>query len=409
LPPDHYPITVLLTDDDTGVSKYLFEQVLIQWNYDDDDENDILDYLDPIGGPMENDLVQIDFTSFLQNVPNGSLDGALIIESNSNNSWHSSSSSCDGPSTDCPPIPVIRFWLDAEKTQPLFIDYTGTELPDNVTSIWVEGAQVGTETLFVSWRESNPYNGLWRINNYLGEVLLKVLGTNPFPVILGVKENYWGEKDGDAGIWHSPDDVLWYHNDHQWMLTIFGDLSLIEKIDYWAIPYESQAVIAPYSVSSSDPSHDFYHVNGQLFIQSPDADPVYGEPRIGDWVFVAVVKYSSSGSTQYATSSILRKPLLQATVAWEAAGNQNFHLDGNHTLPVDGDVFFPEANNPTDDPDATIGVNVTVTPGMPAGLSSKLYLYLTDPDNSLNGVGEHDWNDTNTVTKPNDNYASAGA
>ncbi|HBJ37078.1 MAG TPA: hypothetical protein DDZ51_20470, partial [Planctomycetaceae bacterium] len=35
LPPDHYPITVLLTDDDTGVSKYIFEQALIQWNYDD--------------------------------------------------------------------------------------------------------------------------------------------------------------------------------------------------------------------------------------------------------------------------------------------------------------------------------------------------------------------------------------
>lgn len=118
----------------------------------------------------------------------------------------------------------------------------------------------------------------------------------------------------------------------------------------------------------------------------------------------------------YHTSAKLHKPLAAVDVEWSdrldpsdpAVTHPEFYQENEHIQPVDGKIVYPEAVTPGTDPYAYLGVTVTVMPPIPTGLSSSVFLYVTDPDNALDGALA-DINDTLNTKDANDNYKSTSA
>ncbi len=113
------------------------EKLVVGLNDDDDDGNSVQDRYDNSGTAAENDLVELNLSSIIANRPETT--GSLFIEYN-----------------DVP----IRLWGDSSKTASIgtYDYYTGWEIPGNLTTVWVEGIQIGEATLSVWWEpEEMPY------------------------------------------------------------------------------------------------------------------------------------------------------------------------------------------------------------------------------------------------------------
>lgn len=392
-----YPITVQLADDDTGLGKYLFEHVTIPWNDDDDDENGIPDYLDAFGGSMEDDLVVIDFRSFLQNIPSEYGDGALRIESHSNYDSHYSLNSCYDSSTDCPPIPVTRFWLDAEKTQPLFIAYDGTELPSDVTSIWVEGTQVGDATLFVSWRALNPYNMLGAIDILLGQVLMQVKGAMPWT--LDVREQYIDEPS-----WYpTDDDILWMHNQHRWTLMLGHGRNHTEISDFRVYAHDRPRNDKPEGGSSLAEFEAWFAQNEgvQLINTSPNAknNEVFAQPLQKEVFYTAIYRATVNPGKFFSNTNLMNFIGIQASIEWNGAGNPNYGSADDY------DVIYPEQRYAgelsTANPAYTvIKTRVNFNPPIPSTRDDMLYIEIFDPDNRIDDARDINGNKANDNLLP---------
>lgn len=215
-----YPITVQLTDDDTGLGKYRFERMVVDWNNDDDDKNGVPDHLDVHPSPLEDDLVMLDLTGILQGYVTND-DGTVYLQY-----------SYDDIAANNEQSTAIRIWLQADKGgvpwQSIDSMY-GRALPAGVTTVWVEGTKVGTDTIYVSWQPKDLDANLIP----LGEVAVKVM----FPLgKLKAEESYWGTPNQ----WYSTDDddILWRHNQHRISFSVPEgfDLSRITSYKLYSIP-----------------------------------------------------------------------------------------------------------------------------------------------------------------------------
>jgi len=137
-----YPVTLSIADDDTGTAKYRFDTLDVMLNSDDDDEDDVPDMLSMTATAGEDDLVELDLSEMLN--------GHVSDETGSVYVNFSFDENLDGDIiTD-----AVRIWFSSDKSDEptTTIDfYSGWALPAGVTTVWVEGTHVGTDTLYVGW------------------------------------------------------------------------------------------------------------------------------------------------------------------------------------------------------------------------------------------------------------------
>ena len=145
-----YPVTIEIADDDTGVGKYRLESMSVGRNDDDDDDNAEEDRNAIPGSPDEDDSVALDLSDIIANRPES--DGTIYLDCSytGEDEEYSSGSS------------IIRLWGDAMKTTPIgdWDFYKGWELPEGLTSVWVEGIQYG-EDMVRLWWEAEELVGNW--------------------------------------------------------------------------------------------------------------------------------------------------------------------------------------------------------------------------------------------------------
>jgi len=132
-------------------------------NNDDDDENDVADFLDVGDSPLEDDLVMLHLDEILNGYVTND-DGTVYLQYGYDNiaAYYEQST-------------VIRLWLQSDKggTPWQTVDsWHGWELPAGVRTVWVEGTQIGVDTIYVSWLPKGQFSDLIP----LGEVAVATLG-----------------------------------------------------------------------------------------------------------------------------------------------------------------------------------------------------------------------------------------
>lgn len=168
-----YPVTVQLTDDNTGRGKYRFESMVVGWNNDDDDGNEVSDHLDAGPGPLEDDLVMLDLSNILRGYETND-DGTVY-----------SQYSYDDTAAYYEQTTPIRIWLQRDKggTPWQSVDsWHGWALPAGVTTVWIKGTKIGTDTVYVSWLPRAESDSQIQ----LGQVSIAVDGHDAIPEVISI-------------------------------------------------------------------------------------------------------------------------------------------------------------------------------------------------------------------------------
>jgi len=175
-------------------------------NNDDDDENDVADFLDVGDSPLEDDLVMLHLDEILNGYVTND-DGTVYLQYG-----YYDSTAYYGQST------AIRLWLRSDKGgQPLetFDHSYGWALPEGVTTVWAEGTQIGVDTIYVVWLPSDvdgtESGSAGNSHRHLGNVIVEV--SPPTPGKLTISESYWGTPEKRFRT--ADDNILWRHNTHQ--------------------------------------------------------------------------------------------------------------------------------------------------------------------------------------------------
>ena len=142
------PLTIKLSDDDTGSVDYQILEAAVLRNDDDDNENDKEDRFDYVITEDDDDLKEVSIASLLRPEmdPNKG-DLTFFYDWSEIRVW-------DSPNKKRLILPSFQIGELPELDEVQKIDYSGQE------TIWIEGVESGAGGVYLSWIPTN-WDGTW--------------------------------------------------------------------------------------------------------------------------------------------------------------------------------------------------------------------------------------------------------
>jgi hypothetical protein len=382
-----YPVSVLVTDDDTGTGQRDITIIDVPVNDDHDLVPDEEDRVSLASNDDEDDLVQFNIGQWL--IPQlDPLVGEFILSYD--------------PSK-------IRLWDTATKENRFVPGYESIDAPldaapDDLTvpysgqrDIWIEGISPGETSISLSYYDDDGYNYI-----DAGKQKINVL-TNLSPGVTKTSEYYWGHTDQVPVTEGEP--ILWTHNDHLWEIgTNPAVRPKVQSFHWIAYPWDRRDEYANFA--ANDPLGEQAEDDElpiQVLWSGNSVRAATFTPPKGDWEIRAVARGSFG---QAVTSPPRRFSIHEVTsVTWSGVEEEDGQTNFNHDTNVDW--FHAERNSRFGPLHDSVALTVEIDPSIPGDvfegdwIETTLHVQLYDPDNMLDD--ERDPNDTLTTAWGHDN------